>query len=209
MSRYYDYFFKIHVIGEPGVGKTSLLLRFTENTFSAAHIFPTTCLGFKIKTITLDNKRIKLQIWNGPGQGGLGPYCTSYYRQTSGLIFVYDVTDGKSFDQVPLTLSLIDEHSGVQPHKLLVGNKCDLVGERVIEYTTAKEFANSLNIPFIETSAKCSVNVELAFVMMASQIKIDFDSKIKVPSVPSVPLDPIDSVCLDKKAEIKKSRCCC
>ena len=102
----------------------------------------------------------------------------SYYRQTSGLIVVYDVTDGKSFDQVPLTLNFFDKYSGGQPHKLLVGNKCDLVGERVIEYTTAKEFANSLNIPFIETSAKCSVNVELAFVMMASQIKIDFDNKI-------------------------------
>ena len=203
MSRHYDYLFKIHLVGDSGVGKTSLLLRFTEDSLHDYCIYTTIGLDFKIKTITLDNKRIKLLIWDIIGQPRVWTYCTSYYRGTSGVIFVYSVTDRESFDHAPNWLLEIDKYSSDKANQLLVGNKCDLVAERAVDYRTAKEYADSLNIPFIETSAKCDVNVELAFVMMASLIIIDLDNKIQVTS------GPLDSVCLDKKAEIKKSRCCC
>ena len=206
MSRHYDYLFKMHLVGDSGVGKTSLLLRFTEDSLHDYCIYTTIGLDFKIKTITLDNKRIKLQIWDIIGHPRVWPYCTSYYRGTSGVILVYSVTDRESFDHVPLWVCEIGKYVSGKVNKLLVGNKCDLVAERAVDYRIAKEYADSLNIPFMETSAKCDVNVEQAFVMMASLIKMDLDNKIQVTLGP---LDTLNSVCLDKKAEIKKSRCCC
>ena len=203
MSRHYDYLFKINLVGDSGVGKTNLLLRFTEDNYSMSSIISTIGLDFKIKTITLDNKRIKLQIWDILGQSRVWTYCTSYFRATDGFIFVYSVTDRESFDHVPNWLLEIDKYSSGKVSQLLVGNKCDLVSERAVDYRTAKEYADSLNMPFIETSAKCDVNVELAFVMMASLIKGELENKNQLSSVPH------DNICLDKKAEIKKSRCCC
>ena len=199
MSGHYDYLFKIHLIGDSGVGKTSLLLRFAEDMFQSPSL-PTIGLDFRLRTITLDNQIVKLLIWDIPSQGRFRLIFGSYFRGTHGVIVVYDVTDRESFDHLPLWLSEINKYSNNQLQKLLVGSKCDLVGEKTVDYGTAKEYAHSLNMPFIETSAKCNINVEQAFVMMASQIK---ENKTELPSESS------DSVYLYKKAEIKKSRCCC
>ena len=96
----------------------------------------------------------------------------------------------------------IEKYARNDVPSLLIGNKGDLSGERVVDYVTAKQYADSVNMPFIEASAKCDTNVELAFVMMASQLKSQFDETHS-------PSDPRDNICLDKKVEIKKSRCCC
>ena len=120
----------------------------------------------------------------------------------NGLIIVYDVTEQTSFDHVAQWLVDIDKHASSNVHKLLIGNKADLADKRVVDYITAKQYADSVNMPFIETSAKCDVNVELAFVMMASQVKRQFEETHS-------PSDPRDNICLDKKAEIRSSRCCC
>ena len=180
-----------------------MLFRFTEDSLHDYCIYTTVVLDFKIKTITLDNKRIKLQIWDIIGQPRVWTYGTSYYRGTNSFIFVYSVTDRESFDHVPFWVCDIDNYFSDKANQLLVGNKCDLVAERAVDYRTAKEYADSLNLPFIETSAKCDVNVELAFVMMASLIKGKLENKNKLSS------HPHDSVCLDKNVRRRKSRCCC
>merc|ERR1712083_782831 len=95
----------------------------------------------------------------------------SYYRGAHGIIIVYDITDVESFNNVRQWLFEIDRLASEHVNKLLVGNKSDLVNKRVVTTETAKEFAEGLDIPFLETSAKNATNVEESFLTMAAQIK--------------------------------------
>eukprot|EP01105_Mastigella_eilhardi_P027236 TRINITY_DN82_c0_g2_i2.p1 TRINITY_DN82_c0_g2~~TRINITY_DN82_c0_g2_i2.p1 ORF type:complete len:205 (-),score=67.94 TRINITY_DN82_c0_g2_i2:190-804(-) len=166
----YDYLFKLLLIGDSGVGKSCLLLRFADDTYTESYI-STIGVDFKIRTIELDNKTIKLQIWDTAGQERFRTITSSYYRGAHGIIVVYDVTDGVSFNNVKQWLQEIDRYACENVNKLLVGNKSDLSTKRAVEYNTAKAFADGLGIPFLETSAKTATNVEQAFLKMASEIK--------------------------------------
>jgi len=170
MNSEYDYLFKLLLIGDSGVGKSCLLLRFADNTYTESYI-STIGVDFKIRTIELDGKTVKLQIWDTAGQERFRTITSSYYRGAHGIIVVYDVTDIDSFNNVKQWLQEIDRYASENVNKLLVGNKSDLVNKKVVEFTAAKEFASSLGIPFLETSAKNATNVEDAFLTMAKQIK--------------------------------------
>uniref|UniRef100_A0A8C6SBW8 RAB1A, member RAS oncogene family a n=1 Tax=Neogobius melanostomus TaxID=47308 RepID=A0A8C6SBW8_9GOBI len=170
MNPEYDYLFKLLLIGDSGVGKSCLLLRFADDTYTESYI-STIGVDFKIRTIELDGKTIKLQIWDTAGQERFRTITSSYYRGAHGIIVVYDVTDQESFNNVKQWLQEIDRYASENVNKLLVGNKCDLTTKKVVDYTTAKEFADNLGIPFLETSAKSASNVEQAFMTMAAEIK--------------------------------------
>jgi len=170
MTPEYDYLFKLLLIGDSGVGKSCLLLRFADDTYTESYI-STIGVDFKIRTIEIDGKTIKLQIWDTAGQERFRTITSSYYRGAHGIIVVYDVTDLESFNNVKNWLHEIDRYAVEGVNKLLVGNKCDLISKKQVESTSAKEFAESLNIPFLETSAKTAVNVENAFIKMAKEIK--------------------------------------
>eukprot|EP00258_Populus_trichocarpa_P042364 XP_024458383.1 GTP-binding protein YPTM2 [Populus trichocarpa] len=154
MNPEYDYLFKLLLIGDSGVGKSCLLLRFADGSYLDSYI-STIGVDFKIRTVEQDGKTMKLQIWDTAGQERFRTITSSYYRGAHGIIVVYDVTDQESFNNV----------------KLLVGNKSDLTANKVVSYETAKAFADEIGIPFIETSAKNSTNVEQAFMAMATEIK--------------------------------------
>merc|ERR1712139_163289 len=147
MAQEYDYVFKLVLIGDSGVGKSCLLLRFADDTYTESHI-STIGVDFKIRTIT-----------------------SSYYRGAHGIIVVYDTTDSETFEHVKTWLHEIDRYASENVNKLLVGNKCDLTTKKVVDFNTAKEFADGLGIPFLETSAKNSTNVEDAFITMATEIQ--------------------------------------
>ncbi|RMZ87884.1 hypothetical protein DV736_g4889, partial [Chaetothyriales sp. CBS 134916] len=166
----YDYLFKLLLIGDSGVGKSCLLLRFADDTYTESYI-STIGVDFKIRTIELDGKTVKLQIWDTAGQERFRTITSSYYRGAHGICVVYDVTDMDSFNNVKQWLQEIDRYATEGVNKLLVGNKSDLTDKRAVEYTVAKEFADSIGIPFLETSAKNASNVEQAFLTMARQIK--------------------------------------
>ncbi|KAM5441604.1 hypothetical protein MferCBS31731_003285 [Microsporum ferrugineum] len=166
----YDYLFKLLLIGDSGVGKSCLLLRFADDTYTESYI-STIGVDFKIRTIELDGKTVKLQIWDTAGQERFRTITSSYYRGAHGICVVYDVTDMDSFNNVKQWLQEIDRYATQGVNKLLVGNKSDMEDKKVVEYTVAKEFADSLGIPFLETSAKNASNVEQAFLTMARQIK--------------------------------------
>jgi len=168
-STEHDYFFKILLIGDSGVGKSCLLLRFADDSWTDTHI--STIGDFKIKTLNIDGKTIKLQIWDTAGQERFRTITSSYYRGAQGIILVYDCTDQESFNNVKQWMGEIDRYACENVNKLLVGNKTDLVNEKVVDTQTAKAFAESMSIPFIETSAKNATNVEQCFVSMARDIK--------------------------------------
>jgi len=166
----YDYLYKLLIIGDSGVGKSCLLLRFADDIFTDSFI-STIGVDFKIKTVDIDGCKIKLQIWDTAGQERFRTITSSYYRGAHGIIVVYDVTEQKSFTNVMKWLKEIDTFAGPQVQKLLVGNKCDMESSRTVSAETGKEMANKLEIPFVETSAKDSLNVDTAFVTMARDIK--------------------------------------
>ncbi|KAI0628800.1 GTP-binding protein ypt1 [Trametes polyzona] len=172
----YDYLFKLLLIGDSGVGKSCLLLRFAEDSFTDSYL-STIGVDFKIRTIELEGKTVKLQIWDTAGQERFRTIAAAYYRGAHGIIMVYDVTEAETFSNVKGWIQEIEKYASEGVKKLIIGNKSDLVERKVVEYSAAKEFADSLSIPFIETSAKNSTNVEEAFSLMAKTIKDDVDSQ--------------------------------
>merc|ERR1711988_1158168 len=170
MNPEYDYLFKLLLIVDSGVGKSCLLLRFADDTYTESYI-STIGVDFKIRTIDLDGKTVKLQIWDTAGQERFRTITSSYYRGAHGIIVVYDVTDKESFNNVKHWMQEIDKYAADGVNKLLVGNKCDLSSKKVVSYDEAKELSDSLGVKFMETSAKNAHNVEQAFQAMAKDIK--------------------------------------
>ncbi|CAJ0647945.1 16669_t:CDS:2 [Entrophospora sp. SA101] len=164
-----NFFLSLLLIGDSGVGKSCLLLRFADDTYTESYI-STIGVDFKIRTIDLEGKTVKLQIWDTAGQERFRTITSSYYRGAHGIIVVYDVTDPDTFTNVKQWLQEIDRYACEGVNKLLVGNKNDLANKKAVEYSVAK-FADQLSIPFLETSAKNATNVEQAFLTMAKQIK--------------------------------------
>ncbi|CAL4903369.1 unnamed protein product [Urochloa decumbens] len=191
----YDYLFKLLLIGDSSVGKSCLLLRFASSE-------PKYPAFQKIRTVELDGKTVKLQIWDTAGQERFRTITSSYYRGAHGIIIVYDVTDIESFNNIKQWLSEIDRYASDSVCKLLVGNKCDLVDSKVVDTEKAKDFADSLGIPFIETSAKESINVEEAFLTMSSEIKK------RMATQPSVERRPTVHVHMKGQPIQQKSSCC-
>ncbi|TYI91375.1 hypothetical protein E1A91_D03G187800v1 [Gossypium mustelinum] len=170
MTPEYDYLFKLLLIGDSDVGKSCLLLRFSDDSYLESYI-STIGVDFKIRTVEQDGKTIKLQIWDTAGQERFRTITSSYYRGAHGIIIVYDVTDQESFNNVKQWLNEIDRYATENVNKVLVGNKCDLSAKKVVSYEAAKAFADELGIPFMETSAKNATNVEDAFIAMTASIK--------------------------------------
>ncbi|ESS31111.1 putative small GTP binding protein rab1a, partial [Toxoplasma gondii RUB] len=196
-----DYLFKLLLIGDSGVGKSCLLLRFADDTYTESYI-STIGVDFKIRTIDLDGKTVKLQIWDTAGQERFRTITSSYYRGAHGIIIVYDVTDRESFNNVKNWMMEIDKYAMEGVSKLLVGNKCDLTSKRTVTYEEGKEFADSCNMRFIETSAKNAHNVEQAFHIMASEIKarVQVNQQQSRPNAnvrlgPSQPVRSVSSGC--------------
>lgn len=168
MSSEYDYLFKILLIGDSGVGKSSVLLRFVDNDFTESFI-STIGVDFKIRTIRLNDKIIKLQIWDTAGQDRFRTIVSSYYRGAQGIIIVYDVSDRQSFHNVRYWMEEINKYANSLCKKILVGNKIDL--KRCVTYEEGSDLAQSLDIPFIETSAKSGSNVDLVFTTLSDLLR--------------------------------------
>jgi len=202
MAQEYDYVFKLVLIGDSGVGKSCLLLRFADDTYTESHI-STIGVDFKIRTIQLDGKTIKLQIWDTAGQERFRTITSSYYRGAHGIIVVYDTTDNESFEHVKTWLHEIDRYASENVNKLLVGNKSDLTTKRQVDTEVAKAFAGEVNIPFLETSAKNATNVEDAFMTMAGEIKK------RMATTPSAAEGNKSKIHVSGKTESVKSSSCC
>ncbi|KAG5190052.1 Rab1A, rab family GTPase [Tribonema minus] len=167
-KRDYDHLFKLVLIGDSGVGKSCLLLRFADDAFTDSYI-STIGVDFRFRTVKIDKKTVKLQIWDTAGQERFRTITSAYYRGADGIIMVYDVTSQESFGHVNDWLSEVNRYASEGTSKLLIGNKSDRA-DKAVTTEQAKSFAQSLGIPFLETSAKSASNVEEAFLTMASEL---------------------------------------
>lgn len=170
LQQEYDYLFKLLLIGNSSVGKSCILLRFSDNVFND-NFLPTIGVDFKIRTFDLQNKTIKMQIWDTAGQERFKTITSSYYRGAHGVILVYDITDRQSFKDLENWLLETEKHASEDIVKMLIGNKSDLESSRVVTYSEGKTFAANNGMEFTETSARGNVNIEEAFFMIARKIK--------------------------------------
>ena len=175
----YDYLFKVLLIGNSSVGKSSLLLRFVDNQWSDLFV-PTIGVDFKIRTMEIDNKNVKLQIWDTAGQERFKNITASYYRGAHGIFVVYDISDTESFKNINNWLIEIEKNANKNVYKILVGNKCDLEDKRTVSYQQGKELAETYGMQFIETSAKSNTNVDEAFQLLGREVmKMSLNDKEK------------------------------
>jgi len=165
----YDLLFKLLLIGDSGVGKTCILFRFSDDAFNTTFI-STIGIDFKIKTVELRGKKIKLQIWDTAGQERFHTITTSYYRGAMGIMLVYDITQPKTFDNIAKWLRNIDEHANEDVEKMILGNKCDMEDKRMVSKERGESIAREHGIRFLETSAKANVNIERSFLDLAEAI---------------------------------------
>jgi len=168
----YDYMFKIILVGDSGVGKTSILSAYVGEEVSRSHI-STIGIDFKMKNMTLDGHRVKVQIWDTAGQERYETITTQYYRRAHGIILAYDVTSRHSFNNVRKWLRYVEQYAEQNVRLSIVANKIDLCDEREVSSEEAERIAEEFNVPWFETSAFTGEHIEDAFNVMAKQIYVD------------------------------------
>ncbi|KAL4065821.1 rab-type small GTP-binding protein [Scleroderma yunnanense] len=149
----YDFLIKLLLIGDSGVGKSCLLFRFCVDAWTPS-CTATIGVDFKIRTIELDGKRIKLQIWDTSGLERFRTITTGYYRSAMGILLVYDVTDDRSFDNIRTWHASIKHYASEGVNKILIGNKSDWTDKCAVPEGFGHDLARKLGIKFLETSAK-------------------------------------------------------
>jgi len=169
-----DYLFKILIVGDSGVGKSCLLLRYADNVYNENYI-STIGVDFKIRTIDVDGARVKLQMWDTAGQERFRNIVSSYFRSADAIIFAFDVTEPDSFENVDAWLREVQRFSKREATHLLVGTKADLTWKKKVEYEQGQEYADAHQMSFLETSAKTNANVTQAFHTLAAMLKQKVD----------------------------------
>ncbi|XP_055993944.1 ras-related protein Rab-12 [Sorex fumeus] len=165
-----DFKLQVIIIGSRGVGKTSLMERFTDDTFCEA-CKSTVGVDFKIKTVELRGKKIRLQIWDTAGQERFNSITSAYYRSAKGIILVYDITKKETFDDLPKWMKMIDKYASEDAELLLVGNKLDCETDREISRQQGEKFAQQITgMRFCEASAKDNFNVDEIFLKLVDDI---------------------------------------
>lgn len=174
---------KILLLGDSGVGKSSLIVRWTIDTFSP-NLHTTVGVNFKSKKLAYKNEILQVQVWDTAGQEQFHKITTSYYRGAQGIMLVYDVTDKKSLDNIEYWIKNIKTHASDNVHVVLVGNKNDLknTSSNTVDNNHVKEIATKFSVPFFETSAKDNNHVEEAFMSLITQIVESTPSPASVPS---------------------------
>eukprot|EP00727_Mastigamoeba_balamuthi_P000520 m51a1_g10465 putative ras-related protein rabd2a-like (231) ;mRNA; r:44143-45312 len=181
----YDYLFKILLIGDSGVGKSSLMLRFADDEYKGDSI-ATVGVDFKIRTLVLDGKTAKLQIWDTAGAERFRTITTSYFRGADGVIVVYDVSSGETFEHVADWLGTQRQHCREGTLSMLLGAKCDVPQDkRQVPTDAGVTKAEAEGMLFMETSAKDNINVEQAFRTFSEALRKKRDAR-RVPA----PVEP-------------------
>lgn len=169
LQKPYDYIFKILIVGDSGVGKSALLARFADDQFSESFI-ATIGVDFKIRTISIGGKNVKLQIWDTAGQERFRSITNSYYRGCCAAIVVYDITSEQSFRRVKSWFNELGTYCRKDVEVILVGSKSDREEYRQVSTLQGEEFASAKHVVFMETSAKNGSNVDALFQRLAREL---------------------------------------
>ena len=157
---------QLMLIGDQAVGKSSLMVRYTEDNFFT-NMLGTAGIDFKKKIIIKDEKKIKVTVFDTAGHERFLKINKSYYRTAKGIILVYDITDRQTFEHVTVWMNSILENTDKKPLQILIiGNKFDMETERVVSKEEGENIAKKYNTLFTETSAKTGENVENAYSMI-------------------------------------------
>ncbi|CAF1023725.1 unnamed protein product [Rotaria sordida] len=179
-SSSFDYIFKIVLAGDSGVGKSNLLSRFTRNEFSLESC-STIGVEFSTKEVQVDGKTIKVQVWDTAGQERFMAITKHYYRTALGTLLVFDLLKASTFQNLDQWYNEVRANAGIECSIILVGNKVDQRHRRAVVYENAKRYADERNIPYIETSALDTTNVEQAFRSLIADIYRNWVSRIDLP----------------------------
>ena len=158
---------KILIIGDSAVGKTSMLLKYVDNFFPETHM-ATIGVEYKVKTVTTSKYKINLNIWDTAGQERFKSITRTFFNNTNGIVFVYDITSKETFDGVKNWIKDSEVYGKFE--SILCGNKLDLEANRKVKYDNLKEFGLKKKMEIFETSAKEGTNIEKAFEKLVDLI---------------------------------------
>lgn len=163
-----DYKFKIIIVGDPGVGKTSLILRFTNNAFRRTYI-PTLGVHVSDKVFQVENSNVQLILWDIAGQQKFETMRQQFYLGSDGILLVFDLTNPQSFSSLSNWYQDVKKQLKNRPDLIgfIIGNKSDLSKERIIQPENADQLAGNLNLGYLETSALTGANIEACFHKIA------------------------------------------
>lgn len=165
----YDHLYKLVLVGDSGIGKSSILQKYVKDDFSESYV-STIGVDFAVKTIDLNGKIIKLQVWDTAGQERFRTITHSYYRGAHGIIVVFDLTNIESFHNISNWLHEINLHAKENVQILLVGTKSDRVNYRMITKDMIDNYVKTHDFIYIETSSKTGVGIDQIFTTMATRI---------------------------------------
>ena len=193
-------------MGDSGVGKTSVSLRYTDDMFCEGY-YSTIGVDFKIRTLNVNNKKIKLQMWDTAGQDRFKTITYSYYRGANGFILAFDLTNKQSFENLSSKwINDIKQYSQENIIILLVGTKCDLKDKIEVTDEKAFAFAKAHGIKYIKTSSKNSDNIEKAFNTLAESILESISKKIDSNIKDSRSTNT--SIILNNNESFSQKKCC-
>lgn len=152
-----NFLFRLLLIGDSGVGKSSILNRFSDDVFNINYS-STIGVDFRSKNIKIDDQHISIEMWDSTGHKRFRDITRSFYKKTNCVIVIFDLSFRESFENIKIWFDEIERMAPENSIKILVGNKSDL--DREISIDEVNEFVNKLNIKYIETSAKDNINIQ-------------------------------------------------
>ena len=195
---------KILIIGDSQVGKTSLLLNYIDKIFPEEHI-STIGVEYKEKFIKKDDFNIRLQVWDTAGQERFRSITKSIYRNTNGVLFVYDITSKESFVNVKNWIK-DTENMDKDIKGVILGNKIDLENGRVVSKEDLEEIGNKYKMPVLEVSAKKGINVNECFDKLVDEL---FKNKTREDIIKAFIRKNKSDLSVSTKATVKNQKGCC
>mmetsp|Transcript_62512 Transcript_62512/g.183258 ORF Transcript_62512/g.183258 Transcript_62512/m.183258 type:complete len:223 (-) Transcript_62512:17-685(-) len=212
-STQYDYLIKLLLVGDPGVGKSSLLGKFADGKF-APDRDSTIGMDFKVKMMDVSGRRVKLQVWDTAGQERFQSITKQYYRSAMGIILVYDSSDEESFANVRQWMRNVNDFGDDGTSLLLLGNKVDCEldpARRAVDAVRGQQLAEEYGIPFLEVSAKSGQNIVEAFTLIANAIRLRLEGRtgdgVKVMTEAAAAAGAIRLLSEDRQANQRRGCC--
>lgn len=202
MLNNFDYLFKITIVGQAGVGKTSIMNRYVDSMFPETH-FSTIGVDHRVKTIVLDDKKtlVKLQIWDTAGQERFKALTTSYLRGTKGIMLVFALNNAESFQKLQYWMDVSKEHA--IEYQILIGNKADLKEECEVSKEAIDAFLKMYpEMVYIQVSAKTGESVNEAFSIMANGL-------VKVTDITGLNKNTPLVLEIKEEGEVRTGNKCC